>query len=78
MINWKMMSHPMNWITFALMVVIGGAIIHTLLTYLGYEPATRGSAKSAYTDQPAGVSPGQVASGAIDPQYAPITDPSLA
>jgi hypothetical protein len=73
MINWKMMSHPLNWVTFVLMVVIAGAIGHMLLTYFGFEPATAGTAKkSAWASQPAGLSPGQVASGAIDPQYAPI------
>lgn len=74
MLNWKMLSHPMNWITFFLMVVIAGAIGHQLMTFLGFEPANAGTPKKlAFSDQPAGLSPGQVASGAIDPQYAPLS-----
>jgi len=69
-INFKMMSHPMNWLTILLMVIIAGAIGHMFLTYLGMEPSTK--AKLAYTEMPAGQSPGEVAAGAIDPQYAAI------
>jgi hypothetical protein len=65
-INFKMASHPMNWITFLLMVFIAGSIGHLVLTYLGIEPSTKKT--SSYDDMPAGQSPGQVASGAIDPQ----------
>jgi hypothetical protein len=71
LINWKMISHPLNWITFFLMVVIAAAIGHTLLTYLGHEPATEASAAagSSWSSVPAGQSPGQESSGAISPQY---------
>jgi hypothetical protein len=72
LINVKMITHPMNWLTLFLMVVIAAAIGHTLLTYLGMQPAGP-KRVSAWTAVPAGVSPGQAASGAIDPQTAPIS-----
>jgi len=37
-INFKMASHPMNWITLLLMVIIAGAIGHYVLSLLGVEP----------------------------------------
>jgi hypothetical protein len=70
-INFKLASHPMNWFTILLMVLIAGTIGHLFLTYLGMEPATS-SAKLAYSQMPAGQSPGEAAAGAIEPQYAPI------
>ena len=69
-VNWKMVSHPMNWITFLLMVIIAGAIGHLFLSYLGIEPATKSTL--AFSQMPAGQSPGEVASGAISPQTAQI------
>jgi len=69
-VNWKMVSHPMNWITFLLMVIIAGAIGHLFLSYLGIEPATKSTL--AFSQMPAGQSPGEVASGAISPQAAQI------
>lgn len=65
-INWRMVSHPMNWITIFLMLVIAGAIGHFLLSYLGIEPNLK--AQSSFDAMPAGQSPGEVASGAITPQ----------
>jgi hypothetical protein len=65
-VNYKMISHPMNWITFLLMVIIAGSIGHLLLTYLGIEPALQ--AKLGYGAMPAGQSPGEAAAGAITPQ----------
>ena len=70
-VNWKMISHPMNWMTFLLMVVIAGAIGHMFLTYLGIEPQTQ-SKKLAFSQMPAGQSPGEAAAGAISPQMADI------
>lgn len=67
-VNWEMISHPMNWVTFTLMVIIAGAIGHLTLSYLGVEPATAGT--SSYNNVPAGQSPGQVSTGAISPQTA--------
>jgi hypothetical protein len=71
-INWKMISHPMNWLTLLLMVIIAGAIGHLFLTYLGIEPDTSGNKKLAFSQMPAGQSPGEAAAGAITPQYADI------
>jgi hypothetical protein len=65
-INFKMIGHPINWVVVMLMVIIAGSIGHLLLTYLGIEPNSK--AKSGFDQMPAGQSPGQVASGAIDPQ----------
>jgi hypothetical protein len=65
-VNWKMVSHPINWLTFMLMVVIAGAIGHYALALFGIQPARAN--RSSYDEMPAGQSPGQVASGAIDPQ----------
>lgn len=67
MINWRMISHPMNWITFMLMVLIAGSFGHYALSLAGIEPNTPRK-RSSYDDMPAGQSPGQAASGAIDPQ----------
>lgn len=54
-LNWKIISHPMNWATILLMVIIAGAFGHLVLTFLGYNPATKTS--SSYTQLPAGQSP---------------------
>ena len=68
-LNLKLMSHPLNWATVALMLLIAGSFGHLLLEYLGHSPACSGGAKrSAWTEMPAGQSPGQDAAGAIDPQ----------
>jgi hypothetical protein len=70
-INWRMISHPMNWLTVGLMLVIAGSFLHLLLTYMGIEPATQAKT-SGYAQMPAGQSPGEAASGAISPQRSPI------
>lgn len=67
-VNWKMVSHPINWVVVVLMALIAGAFGHLMLAYLGHTPDTAESRKSSYDDMPAGQSPGQVAAGAIDPQ----------
>lgn len=66
-INWRLVSHPLNWATVILMVLIAGLFGHYILEYLGISPATAKN-RSAWTDQPAGQNPGQDAAGAIDPQ----------
>lgn len=33
-INWKIASHPMNWLVLFLMVFIGGILAHLLLEHL--------------------------------------------
>ena len=32
-INWRLVGHPLNWITLFLMVFIAGIAIHFVLTY---------------------------------------------
>lgn len=66
LINWKLASHPLNWATIVVMLLIAGAGAHLLLQYLGQTPATE--QRSAWNEMPAGQSPGQEAAGAIDPQ----------
>jgi hypothetical protein len=40
MFNWKILSHPMNWLTIWLMVLIAGIFGHLLLSLFEQEPAT--------------------------------------
>jgi len=40
-INWRMVSHPINWVTIVLMLVIAGAIGHYALSLAGFEPTTK-------------------------------------
>lgn len=54
-LNWKIISHPMNWVTILLMLIIAGAFGHMVLTLFGMNPATATS--SSYTQLPAGQSP---------------------
>jgi hypothetical protein len=67
LLNLKLMSHPINWVTITVMLLLAGAFGHLLLEYLGHSPDTK-ERRSAWTEQPAGQSPGQEAAGAIDPQ----------
>lgn len=30
MLNWKLLSHPINWVTILLMVFIGGMVLNLL------------------------------------------------
>lgn len=39
-INWRIVSHPLNWITVFLMVFIAGIAIHFILTHMGAVPAS--------------------------------------
>lgn len=66
-VNWKLASHPLNWLTIFLMVVIAGSIGHLLLSYIGIEPMT---SKSSYSDAPAGQTPADSSVSAIAPQSA--------
>jgi hypothetical protein len=67
LINWKIASHPLNWATITIMLLFAGVGAHMLMQLLGQTPDTE-ARKSSWTEQPAGQSPGQDASGAIDPQ----------
>jgi hypothetical protein len=75
LINWRLMSHPINWLTVMVILILAGAFGHYFLTYFGMEPATKN--KLAFSQMPAGQSPGEVASGAIDPQSSPVSDTSM-
>lgn len=66
-INLKLASHPMNWLTVWLMLIIAGAIGHMLLSLLGVAPA---NAQSSYANVPAGQVPASSALAAINPQSA--------
>ena len=67
-LNLKLMSHPLNWATVLVILLIAGAYGHLILQYLGHSPSSTNGKASAWTAQPAGQSPGQEAAGAIDPQ----------
>jgi hypothetical protein len=54
-LNWKIVSHPMNWVVILLMLIIAGAFGHMVLTLFGMNPSTKTS--SSYTQLPAGQSP---------------------
>ena len=69
LINWNLISHPMNWAIVVVVLLIAGAGAHLTLELLGKRAATPGNT-SAWEEQPAGQSPGQEAAGAIDPQGA--------
>ena len=40
MLNWKMLSHPMNWVVVTVMLVIAGIFGHLLMSLLDHEPTT--------------------------------------
>lgn len=40
-INWRIVKHPLNWITVFLFVFLAGIGIHLILTYLGAVPAAQ-------------------------------------
>lgn len=54
-LNWKIVGHPLNWVTILLMLIIAGAFGHLVLGLFGMNPATKES--SSYTRLPAGQSP---------------------
>lgn len=39
-VNWRLISHPINWIVVLVMLVIAGTAGHMLLSLLGFEPQT--------------------------------------
>ena len=53
-INTKIISHPLNWLTIVLMLVIAGIFGHLLLSLLDQEPAGKGGAQGL----PEGLAPG--------------------
>ena len=38
-INWRIVGHPLNWLTLFLMVFIAGIAWHLVATRLGLQPA---------------------------------------
>lgn len=66
-LNTRLMSHPLNWAIFMLMVLIAGSLGHLGLSLAGIEPASKAK-RSAWDEMPAGQSPGEAAAGAITPQ----------
>lgn len=50
-VNWRIISHPLNWVVIILMLVIAGTAGHLLLSLFGSEPDT---GKDSYSDLPAG------------------------
>jgi hypothetical protein len=40
-INWKMVSHPVNWLIIFMMLVIAGIAGHLILSYFGIEPQSK-------------------------------------
>jgi hypothetical protein len=67
-INWKMVTHPMNWLVIILMLIIAGAIGHYLMSLFGQEPAK--SPQSSYGSVSSGQFPGQDIVNALRPQSA--------
>lgn len=45
-INWRIASHPLNWLTLFLMVFIAGIAFHLILEGLGVYPASKKQAAS--------------------------------
>lgn len=41
LVNVPLLSHPLNWVTVLLMLVLAGMFGHLLLSYAGLEPAQR-------------------------------------
>lgn len=68
-VNWKLASHPMNWLTILVMLIIAGAFGHLLLSYFEVEPASQ----SGYSDVSPGIVPSQGNIVAISPQSAYAT-----
>lgn len=53
-LNWKLISHPMNWVIIMLMLIIAGIFGHLILSVLDQEPA---SVTQVPAGLPAGYSP---------------------
>ena len=51
-LNWRMIAHPMNWLTIILMLLIAGVAGHLLLSLFSVEPTTAN--ESEYQNLPAG------------------------
>lgn len=40
-VNWKLLLHPVNWLTILLMLIIAGLFGHYLLTMFDQEPTVK-------------------------------------
>ena len=40
MINWKLASHPLNWLTVIMMLLIAAIAGQLFMQYVGIQPAT--------------------------------------
>jgi hypothetical protein len=53
-VNWRLVKHPMNWITIFLMLVIVGTMGHMILSLFGVEPdVSQDTAMTSYGSVPA-------------------------
>jgi hypothetical protein len=46
-INLKLLSHPINWVTVFLMLILAGVAGHLVLSWVGIEPATANGGNGA-------------------------------
>jgi hypothetical protein len=79
-VNTRLLSHPMNYLTVGLMWFLAGLAGHYLLTLAGLEASSGGSSdtkRSAWESMPAGQAPGEIRANAIAPQMAPIAINSM-
>lgn len=64
LINTRLLSHPMNWVTILLMLVIAGIFGHLLLSLLEQEPASKNNIPASLsTNQTGGGQPSQFING---------------
>lgn len=55
LINTRLISHPMNWLIIAMMLIILGIFGHLVLQILDQEPSTKGSGvPQGYSTNPTG------------------------
>jgi hypothetical protein len=71
-VNLRLLSHPINYVTILAMIALPAIAGHLLLVLAGQDPGSREQKTSAWTAMPAGQAPGEERAGAISPQSAPI------
>lgn len=78
-LNTRLMSHPLNYVTIVVMALLAGVGGHLFLSLLGIEPGGKpapGQTSSAWESMPAGQAPGEERAGAISPQSASLASNS--
>jgi hypothetical protein len=45
-INWPLISHPVNWLTIFVMIILGGFAVELVLHYFNGGPPTKSSAST--------------------------------